>query len=98
MLRYFFFLFFFVSLSLPENSEEREILGRNSTMESFRSVVDNLRKKYLPYHEGKLTWRPDTEDYNLKLPPWLCQPYVRSSPEEHINKLESKKIELVKED
>ncbi|KAF7987868.1 hypothetical protein HCN44_003731 [Aphidius gifuensis] len=73
-------------LSLPENSEEREILARNSTMESFRNVVDNLREQYLP----------DTDDYNLKLPPWLCQPYVRSTPEEHISKLESKKIESEK--
>nr|XP_033331960.1 uncharacterized protein LOC117223657 [Megalopta genalis] len=76
------FKLFHHTLSLPENKEERENLARNSTMESFRSVVCALRDRYLPYHEGRLAWHEQTNDYNLKLPPWLCRPYVRSSPEE----------------
>ncbi|XP_076286774.1 dihydrouridine synthase 1 [Lasioglossum baleicum] len=76
------FKLFHHTLSLPENKEERENLAQNSTMESFRSVVYALRDRYLPYHEGRLAWHEQTNDYNLKLPPWLCQPYVRSSPEE----------------
>ncbi|XP_012251380.2 tRNA-dihydrouridine(16/17) synthase [NAD(P)(+)]-like [Athalia rosae] len=82
-------------LCLPGNEEERGNLARNSTMESFRGVVEALRARYLPYHEGCLSWDPQSSDYNLKLPPWLCQPYVRDSPQEHLNKIEAKKMEQV---
>lgn len=34
-------------------------------------------------------------DYNLELPPWLCQPYVRHLPEECVRKLETGKLETV---
>ena len=59
-------------------------------MEKFRSVVQYLEEKYKPYHEGTLKWEPETVpgDFNMKLPPWLCQPYFRASPEDHIQKLE----------
>ncbi|GAB1864072.1 tRNA-dihydrouridine(16/17) synthase [NAD(P)(+)] [Camponotus japonicus] len=71
---------------LAENREERENLATNSSMEAFKNVVYTLRDRYLPYHEGHLTWQTEKTDYNLKLPPWLCQPYVRESPQEHIQK------------
>ncbi|XP_008212670.2 tRNA-dihydrouridine(16/17) synthase [NAD(P)(+)]-like [Nasonia vitripennis] len=78
---------------LPENANERTHLAQNSTMESFRSVVQALKDKYLPYHEGHLIWRRENEDYNLELPPWLCQPYVRDSPEVHVSKVEAKRVQ-----
>lgn len=30
------------------------------------------------------------DSFNLRLPPWLCQPYVRIPPEEHLRKLADK--------
>ncbi|XP_074106212.1 dihydrouridine synthase 1 [Cotesia typhae] len=82
-------------LCLPENAEERALLARFSTMESFRSVVERLKNRYLPYHEGKILWEQSSppEDFNLVLPPWLCQPYVRDAPQVHIEKVSAKQIE-----
>lgn len=85
------FKLFHHTLCLAENKEERETLATNSTMESFKSVVRALRDRYLPYHEGRLIWRDQSDrlDYNLKLPPWLCQPYVRQFPEQRSEKSEA---------
>lgn len=52
-----------------------------------------LRDKYLLFHEGEAVWdgEPDENeipDYNLKIPPWICQPYYRIPPEDHKKKLE----------
>ncbi|KAK9296334.1 hypothetical protein QLX08_009659 [Tetragonisca angustula] len=86
------------ALCLAENKEERENLARNSTMESFRNVVYALKDRYVRYHEGRLIWQEETiSDYNLKLPPWLCQPYVRHFSEENVQKLELEKIETQSE-
>ncbi|XP_063972154.1 tRNA-dihydrouridine(16/17) synthase [NAD(P)(+)]-like isoform X1 [Diachasmimorpha longicaudata] len=82
------------TLCLPENTEERASLAGNSSMESFKSVVSKLKERYLPYHEGKIVWESMQEDYNLVLPPWLCQPYVRDTPEVHMNKVEARRKEL----
>ncbi|XP_012272901.1 tRNA-dihydrouridine(16/17) synthase [NAD(P)(+)]-like isoform X2 [Orussus abietinus] len=81
------------TLCLAENAEQRSQLARSSTIESFRKVVNALKERYLPYYEGRLIWQEEKNDYNLELPPWLCQPYVRDSPEDHLSKVEAKKIE-----
>ncbi|CAD7081062.1 unnamed protein product [Hermetia illucens] len=69
-------------------------------MAQFRFVVKELRGKYEPYHDGKLTYSPEEVDpsiatnseidYNLSLSPWLCQPYISPAPEEHKKIIEEK--------
>ena len=75
---------------MKTNFEQREILALSGSVQKFRSVVQYLEDKYRPYNEGTLKWEPEIVpgDFNLKLPPWLCQPYFRASPEDHIQKLE----------
>lgn len=65
------------------------------TIESFREVVNHLAAKYRPFHDGEAAWNDETTDdfvpdYNLKLPPWICQPYYRIPPAEHKQLLEEK--------
>lgn len=85
-------------LSLKSNEHQRQHLATAFTFEAFRKVVDYIREKYRPFHEGEAVWdgeptENDVPDYNLKLPPWICQPYYRMPPEEHKQKLEVKQKE-----
>lgn len=85
-----FFLLIFYRLSLPENTAMRIRLGESNTLELFNEIVGELKNKYLPYHLGFEVWSSTTEEgsQNLILPPWLCQPYVRISVEDHKKKVE----------
>lgn len=73
-------------------------MATSYTIEAFREVVNILTDKFRPYHEGKLMWNEELEsdevpDSNLKIPPWICQPYYRLPPDEHKQKLEEKQRE-----
>lgn len=68
------------------------------TIEAFREVVNILTEKFRPCHEGKSIWNEELDgeeelNYNLKIPPWICQPYYRLPPDEHKQKLEEKQRE-----
>lgn len=64
-------------------------------MEQFRTIVNELKDMYERYHEGLKRWENTTVEgtQNLVLPPWLCQPYIRDTPENHIKKVEEKRME-----
>lgn len=61
-------------------------IARN--VNDFRNLINLIAEKYRAIHEG-LSEDHEAKnsddivpDYNLKIPPWLCQPYYRKSPEE----------------
>lgn len=66
-------------LLLKENLDLRIDLANANSMEEFRAVSQKLENKYLPFHNGEEIWTPLEEmlTYDVKLPPWICQPYVR---------------------
>lgn len=74
-------------LLLPGNEKLRNEMGQSKNYEGFRRVVISLKEKYEPIHLGKFLWEYIYSDYNMILPPWICQPYVRLSPEEHLKKI-----------
>lgn len=63
-------------------------MGNARDVESFRNVINRIAEKYKPIHDGLIAWDGESAsddyvpDYNHKIPPWLCQPYYRKSPEE----------------
>lgn len=68
----------------------REEIATVQSIHQFRSCVNRLKEKFLPYHTGQMVWFNEDEepiDCNLSLPPWICQPYIRMEPEKHIKYL-----------
>lgn len=77
-------------LCLPENFDLRAQFATGSDLKEFRSTVMELKERYLPFHAGQKPWTGVSDSSNLLPPPWLCQPYVRIPPEEHLKKMEEK--------
>lgn len=77
-------------LSMPENFDLRHRLSKTSTADEMMVVVKDLRERMTPYCTGDKPWTPDpgSDQARLPMPPWLCQPYVRIPPEEHLRKIQ----------
>lgn len=75
---------------MSENFDLRYRLSKTSTAEEMVVVVEALRERMMPYHTGDKPWLPEpgSEQAQLPYPPWICQPYVRIPPEEHLKKIQ----------
>ena len=74
-------------LQIKTNSHIREIFAKGQTFEEFRMASEMIKEIYLSYYEKDHdSWQNPEElnIFNLKYPPYICQPYVRPSPEEHL--------------
>lgn len=77
-------------LNLKCNATIRQDIAISHTVAEFRKCVDELREAFEPFHNGTDTYVEEesgdgtAKDYNLSLPPWICQPYIRMAPNEHI--------------
>ena len=76
-------------LQIPANFDIRHIIAKGQYLSEFRDAVLQVKDRYMPYHTKQLEWTqpPELDNFKLKYPPWLCQPYVRPPPEEHLKKL-----------
>uniref|UniRef100_A0A8D8X8I6 tRNA-dihydrouridine(16/17) synthase [NAD(P)(+)] n=1 Tax=Cacopsylla melanoneura TaxID=428564 RepID=A0A8D8X8I6_9HEMI len=82
-------------LTLPDNYEMmqmRQLIGKSKNVEDLRKVVPQIRDRFIGYHEGQIVWCPP-QDYDLKLPPWLCQSFVRPTAEERELKQKNKTLD-----
>jgi len=76
-------------LQIQTNFDIRERIGKSHSFEEFRDCVLLLKERFLKYHTGEETFETPEEIqiFNLKLPPWLCQPYVRPPPDVYLEKM-----------
>ncbi|XP_020800768.1 tRNA-dihydrouridine(16/17) synthase [NAD(P)(+)]-like [Drosophila serrata] len=86
-------------MNISQNSELRETLATANQLKQFQTVVEAVKAKYEPYQRGEIPYEPEAMDVNisagsdedrLRLEPWLCQPYIRASPESHRQKIAEK--------
>lgn len=77
------------TLQMRANSDIRETVAKAQSLSAFREAVLELRERLLPFHTGEKEWTMPEElaVFKLRFPPWLCQPYVRPAPEEHLKKV-----------
>lgn len=94
---FFIFNILFYRLNLRPNSDLREKLATSREDHQFRQIVSSLKGKYEPIHNGEQLYvleesidAVEEDDYNLMLPPWICQPYIRPAPEVHKKTIEEK--------
>lgn len=87
----------FHRLNLRPNAYLREKLATSREDVQLREIVSTLKEKYEPIHNGEQLYVPEEsvdsleeDDYNLNLPPWICQPYIRLAPEVHKKTIEEK--------
>lgn len=72
-------------LNLDRNSELRNAIATAQKLTDFRDAVHQLQRIFQPYHDGQVRFddAPATSTFDVQLPPWMCQPYIRLEPEEH---------------
>merc|ERR1711915_90756 len=71
------------------NFDLREIIAKSHSLEEFQHAVEQVRDRYLKYHNGEAEFAQpeELEIFNLKQPVWLCQPYVRPPPDVYLEKM-----------
>ncbi|CAL4096345.1 unnamed protein product, partial [Meganyctiphanes norvegica] len=79
-------------LTMPVNFDLRHRLSKCSTIEEMSMVAKDIKDRMLPYTTGNSPWEPkiDSPEANLPFPPWVCQPYVRIPPEQHLAKIQER--------
>lgn len=76
-------------LQMKANFDMRQVIAKGNNLAAFRDAVATLKERLAPFHEGREEFEAPEEirNRNLRFPPWICQPYVRPPPEEHLKKV-----------
>jgi len=74
---------------IKENADLRQVVAKSHSLPELRGAIDVLKSRFDKYHNGEEQYEmPDElKPYNLRFPPWICQPYVRAPPEQFLEKM-----------
>lgn len=71
-------------LNLDRNRDLREAIATSHSLSDFRVAVHQLQTIFQPYHDGAVRFEDDQSgSFDVRFPPWMCQPYIRAEPEVH---------------
>ena len=68
-------------LQIPRNFDVREKIAKGKSLDHFKEAVATIQARYETEPED------EANVDNLRYPPWICQPYVRPTPEEYAKKM-----------
>jgi len=76
-------------LQIRTNFDLREAIGKCHSFSGFRESVMELKNRHMKHYTGETDFTTPEEItiFNLKHPPWICQPYVRPPPEVYVEKM-----------
>jgi len=76
-------------LQIRTNFDLREVIAKSRSLEEFGEAVRHIQDRYTKYESGEAVWETpdDLSLFNLKHPPWRCQPYVRPPPDVYLEKM-----------
>lgn len=85
-------------MNLKQNASIRLGIATSHCVVEFRRCVEQLREAFEPYHDGRKVYVENENEnekkseniYNLSLPPWICQPYIRMHPDDHVKLISEK--------
>ena len=77
-------------LRMRQNHDLRHEIAKGSDLDAFQAAVESLKARLEPFHlrQREFELPEELREYTLSQPPWICQPYVRPPPEEHLKKMQ----------
>jgi len=71
------------------NFDLREVIAKSHSLEEFKNAVEQVKERFSKYQDNDQEFEAPEElkMFNLKYPPWICQPYVRPPPDVYLEKM-----------
>ncbi|XP_065226546.1 tRNA-dihydrouridine(16/17) synthase [NAD(P)(+)]-like isoform X2 [Planococcus citri] len=75
--------------AVSENEDLRQGIALGKNKDTFLETTLKIKERFETLHQNGASWSNNnvSDDCNVHLPPWICQPWVRMAPELHLEKM-----------